>query len=126
MHTISIKSFLLLLLLVTSVNLQAKPHKVKHLKSTGVASWYSYQKSNRSHKTASGEIFNPAKMTAAHKTLPFGTKVLVTNNENHKSVVVTINDRGPFVRGRSIDLSKAAAKRIGMTGTQKVTLKIIS
>ncbi|WP_130733244.1 septal ring lytic transglycosylase RlpA family protein [Flavobacterium sp. J27] len=59
-------------------------------------------------KTASGSIFNNSKYTAAHKKLPFGTKVLVTNVANHKSVLVTITDRGPYTKGREIDLSKAA------------------
>jgi rare lipoprotein A len=75
----------------------------------GGASWYALHS-----RTASGEMMNPAKMTAAHKTLPFGTKVKVTNKATGKSVVVRINDRGPFIRGRIIDLSKAAAGRIGM------------
>ena len=59
-------------------------------------------------------MMNPAQMTAAHKTLPFGTKVKVTNKRTGKSVVVRINDRGPFIRGRIIDLSKSAAGKIGM------------
>jgi len=67
-------------------------------------------------RTASGGWFNPNAMTAAHKTLPFGTKVRVTNRSNGKSVVVTINDRGPYVAGRVIDLSRAAAQAISMTG----------
>jgi len=67
-------------------------------------------------RTASGARFNPEAMTAAHRTLPFGTKVRVTNKRNGRSVVVTINDRGPFIRGRVIDLSRAAARVIGMTG----------
>jgi rare lipoprotein A len=66
---------------------------------------------------ASGGRFNPNAMTAAHKTLPFGTKVRVTNRNNGRSVVVTINDRGPYIKGRIIDLSKAAAGRVGMTAT---------
>ncbi len=65
---------------------------------------------------ASGGRFNPNALTAAHKTLPFGTKVRVTNHNNGRSVVVTINDRGPYVGGRIIDLSKAAAQAISMTG----------
>ncbi|MBI1651230.1 septal ring lytic transglycosylase RlpA family protein [Hyphomicrobium sulfonivorans] len=64
--------------------------------------------------TASGVRFNPNAMTAAHRSLPFGTKVRVTNKRNGKSVVVTINDRGPFIKGRIIDLSNAAAGVIGM------------
>ena len=70
---------------------------------------------------------NPAKLTAAHKSLPFGTKVKVTNSRSGKSVVVRINDRGPFIRGRVLDLSKAAAQNIGMihSGHAKVCYEII-
>lgn len=75
----------------------------------GSASWYAL-----TSRTASGEMMNPAKLTAAHKTLPFGTKLKVTNKNNGRSVVVRINDRGPFIKGRVIDLSKAAAREIGM------------
>ena len=75
----------------------------------GNASWYAL-----TSKTASGERMNPAKLTAAHKTLPFGTKLRVTNPNNGKSVVVRINDRGPFIKGRVLDLSKAAAQHIGI------------
>ena len=64
--------------------------------------------------TANGERMNPSAMTAAHKSLPFGTRIKVVNKSNGKSVVVRINDRGPFIRGRIVDLSKAAAKSIGM------------
>lgn len=74
----------------------------------GSASWYALNS-----KTASGERMNPAAMTAAHRSLPFGTKVKVTNRNNGKAVVVRINDRGPFVRGRILDLSKAAAAKLG-------------
>lgn len=133
MRTISIKSFILLVLLSITTQVQAKQHKhikqVHHKivhKMSGTASWYSYQASNRSHKTASGELFSPNKHTAAHRTLPFGTKVKVTNMKNQKSITVTINDRGPFVKGRIIDLSKSAAKAISMDGVQKVNLRIIS
>ena len=75
----------------------------------GRASWYALHS-----KTANGERMNPSAMTAAHRSLPFGTKVRVVNKANGKSVLVRINDRGPFIRGRIIDLSKAAAKSIGM------------
>lgn len=78
----------------------------------GKASWYGPGFHGRS--TASGERFNQGNMTAAHKSLPFGTKLRVTNKRNGKSVVVRINDRGPFVRGRLLDLSKGAASQIGM------------
>ena len=74
----------------------------------GNASWYALYS-----QTASGEQMNPAELTAAHRTLPFGTKLKVTNQRNGKSVIVRINDRGPFIKGRLIDLSKAAANRLG-------------
>jgi rare lipoprotein A len=82
------------------------------ISQTGKASYYSNKFNGR--KTASGEKFRNSKLTAAHKTLPFGTKVKVTNLDNRKSVKVKINDRGPFVAGRIIDLSKKAARRIDM------------
>ena len=74
----------------------------------GKASWYALNS-----RTASGERMNPSAMTAAHRSLPFGTKLRVTNQKNGKSVIVRINDRGPFVRGRVLDLSKGAAQRLG-------------
>ncbi|MFD1329271.1 septal ring lytic transglycosylase RlpA family protein [Mycoplana ramosa] len=88
----------------------------------GRASWYAL-----TSRTASGERMNPAKLTAAHKSLRFGTKVKVTNSNNGKSVVVRINDRGPFIRGRVLDLSKAAASEIGMIGAghAKVCYQIV-
>ena len=78
----------------------------------GVASYYGKRFAGR--PTASGEIFNPVKLTAAHRTLPFGSKVKVTNKRNGRSVVVRINDRGPFSKGRVIDLSRKAAEEIGL------------
>ncbi|AYD03456.1 septal ring lytic transglycosylase RlpA family protein [Neorhizobium sp. NCHU2750] len=89
----------------------------------GHASWYAL-----SSKTASGERMNASKLTAAHRSLPFGTKVLVTNKRNGKSVVVRINDRGPFIRGRVLDVSKAAAQDIGMvsTGTAQVCYQVLA
>ncbi len=85
-----------------------------------------YYKSGK--QTANGERFNPNGLTAAHRTLPFGTKVRVTNMRNGKSVVVRINDRGPFIRGRVIDLSLGAAKLVEMTtsGVAKVTYSILN
>jgi len=74
--------------------------------------------------TASGERFNPKKLTAAHKSLPLHSVVRVVNVRNGKSVIVRINDRGPYVRGRIIDLSKAAAERIEMTGSGIVPVKV--
>lgn len=79
-------------------------------KNTTIASHYNDKFNGR--KTASGEIFSNSKLTAANKTLPFGTKVKITNIKNGKSVVVRINDRGPFVKGRAFDLSKAAFSEI--------------
>ncbi len=92
---------------------------------TGIASWYGGKFHGR--KTSSGEVYDMYKLTAAHKTLPFGTIVLVTNLENDKTVTVKVNDRGPFVSGRIIDLSKAAASRIDLlkTGTARVKIDIV-
>ncbi|MXO90586.1 septal ring lytic transglycosylase RlpA family protein [Altererythrobacter aquaemixtae] len=92
---------------------------------TGVASYYGRRFHGR--LTANGERFNMNAMTAAHKTLPFGTRVRVTNPRNGKAVVVRINDRGPFIRGRTIDLSRAAAGEIGIIsrGHGRVELDII-
>lgn len=94
-------------------------------KFTGEASYYADKYHGR--MTANGEIFDMNKISAAHKTLPFGTKLKVTNISNGKTVTVKINDRGPFVGGRIIDLSKAAAERIGMieSGVTKVELEVI-
>jgi rare lipoprotein A (peptidoglycan hydrolase) len=78
-----------------------------------VASWYG--PGFVGHVTSDGEIYNPKELTAASKTLPIGSRVRVTNPDNGGSVVVRINDRGPYVRGRSLDLSRSAARRIGMT-----------
>ena len=92
----------------------------------GSASWYG--KKFHGRPTASGEIYDMYKLTAAHKKLPLGTYVKVTNLSNGKSVIVKINDRGPYVKGRIIDLSYAAAKKIGMVkkGVQKVKIEAIS
>ncbi len=85
---------------------------------TGIASVYAYSGS----KTASGERANPGALTGAHRTLPFGSQVRVTNKRNGQSVVVRINDRGPFVRGRVIDVTPAAARVLGFSGLAPVTL----
>jgi peptidoglycan lytic transglycosylase len=87
----------------------------------GHASWYALHS-----RTASGEMMNPSAMTAAHRSLPFGTKVLVENLSNGKSVLVTINDRGPFIAGRIIDVSKAAASSLGMLGSGTARVKVSS
>lgn len=98
-------------------------HHVRH-HSHSNASWYG--PGFHGHRTASGQRFNMFALTAAHKTLPLGSKVKVTNNNTAESVVVTINDRGPFVRGRIIDLSYAAARAIGLNGVGNVSLKVIN
>ena len=92
---------------------------------TGVASYYADKFHGK--KTASGEIFDQEDYTAAHRTLPFGTKVLVTNIENNKSVIVRINDRGPFKNNRLIDVSRAAAEELDMIklGIAEVEIKVL-
>jgi rare lipoprotein A len=90
---------------------------------TGTASWYG--PGFQGKKTASGATFNTHAYTAAHKYLKFGTKVKVTNLSNQRSVLVTITDRGPYVRGRIIDLSQAAKNALGMGGTAKVSLESV-
>ena len=87
---------------------------------TGVASYYKHGK-----QTANGERFDPHGLTAAHRTLPFGTRVLVTNLRNGKSVIVRINDRGPFAHGRVIDLSLGAAKVVGLTSSGVAKVKVV-
>jgi rare lipoprotein A len=96
----------------------AKPVSVQ----TGVASWY-----GEPQRTASGERFNPNELTAAHRRLPLGTRVRVTNLKNSRSTVVRINDRGPYIKGRILDLSKAAARELAMinAGTTKVRVEVL-
>lgn len=88
----------------------------------GLASYYS-----RGQKTANGERFKPSEMTAAHRTLPFGTRVRVTRLDTGSSVTVRINDRGPYIRGRNVDLSRAAADKLGMRdrGVAKVKIDVL-
>ena len=88
---------------------------------TGIASIYGYEGS----KTASGERASAKGFTAAHRTLPFGSRVRVVNKRNGKTVVVRINDRGPFIKGRIIDVTPAAAKTLGFSGLTKVALERI-
>ena len=92
---------------------------------SGRASWYGHKFHGR--RTANGEIFDSNALTAAHPSLPFGTKVRVTNLRNGHSVIVRINDRGPFVKGRIIDVSAAAARVLNMvnSGTARVQLDIL-
>jgi rare lipoprotein A len=117
-------------LLVTPLQSSAKTrhhHAASAQKSQiGIASFYG--KKFHGRNTANGEVFNNNALTAAHLTLPFGSKVKVTCLRNGKSVIVRINDRGPHVRGRMIDLSYAAAKKIGLVklGTAKVKLEVLN
>jgi rare lipoprotein A len=90
---------------------------------TGIASWYGPGFQGR--RTANGERFDTNQLTAAHKTLPFGTRVRVRSLVNGKEVVVRINDRGPFIAGRIIDLSRAAAQAIGMSGVKRVVIETL-
>lgn len=99
--------------------------EAKHELSVGIASYYAAKFHGR--RTASGEKFSSKLLTAAHLTLPFGTQLKVTNLQNMKSVIVRVNDRGPHVRGRIVDLSRAAAQAIGLiqTGTARVVLEVV-
>ena len=92
---------------------------------TGMASYYTVKETSR--KTASGRAYDDSEPTAAHRTLPFGTRVKVTNLENGRSVVVTITDRGPFRKGRVIDVSKAAARDLGFLreGVTRVRVEVL-
>lgn len=90
---------------------------------TCIASQYGTGDGYGGRRTASGEIMRPSALTAAHRTHAFGTHVTVTNLGNGRSVTVRINDRGPFVRGRCVDLSRAAANAIGMKGLARVTVQ---
>jgi rare lipoprotein A len=114
---------------------QPKPYKVlgkwyqplpnsKGFRQRGRASWYG--RDFHGKKTSNGEIYNMYAMTAAHKTLPLGTYVRVLNLENNRSIVVRINDRGPFVRGRIIDLSYTAAKEIGIVGPGTARVEVVA
>ncbi len=104
-------------------------NRVKNVKSVvsnhklmGIASFYGYESGNR---TASGSRFNPLGLSAAHRTLPLNSMVKVTNLKNNKSVVLKINDRGPYVKGRIIDLSLGAARTIGLNGVGKVSIELL-
>ena len=85
----------------------------------GIASIYS------GGKTANGEVASPGRLTAAHRSLPFGTMVRVINHQNGRSIVVRINDRGPFIRGRVIDLTPAGAHALGFSGLTRVSLSVV-
>ncbi|MGJ4929326.1 septal ring lytic transglycosylase RlpA family protein [Bradyrhizobium sp. HKCCYLS2038] len=90
-----------------------------HAASSGLASYYS-----EGRRTASGERFDPSELTAAHRSLPFGTRLQVTNVKTGRSVVVRVNDRGPFVQGRVVDVSYSAAQALGMVNTGVAPVKV--
>ncbi len=111
---------------VEASSLSVRPSSGKVLLTLeGVASYYADDFHGK--LTSNGETFNMNDATAAHRTFPFGTKIRVTNLTNNKSVIVRVNDRGPFVEGRIIDLSLGAAKEIGLvqTGTARVRLEVV-
>lgn len=123
---------LAVLLLASCSTLPTQPPASRHVKTTlydskpvkvetGIASWY------KDKRTASGERFDVNALTAAHKKLPFGTKVKVVDLKTNKSIIVRINDRGPYKKGRVIDLSIGAARRLGMydRGIAKVRLEVL-
>jgi len=120
------KGFLCLLIFFILVECSSVPEKRDSIwigyTESGKASYYAMK--FQSKKTASGELYDSAKKTAAHKKLPFGTKVRVTNIKNSKSVIVIINDRGPFVKGRIVDLSSSAFCRIANLGAGVIEVKI--
>jgi len=89
----------------------------------GLASWYGPGFYGR--KTASGELYDGKEMTAAHRTLPFNSRVKVTRIDDGRSVLVRINDRGPWTKGCIIDLSRAAAKKLGLSGIAKVVIRLV-
>ncbi len=104
--------------------------ETRNYKETGIASWYGEEtrKKNGGHMTANGEKFDPDKLSAAHKYLPLPVHVRVTNLETKRSIVVRVNDRGPFAHNRVIDLSAGAAKKLGFyeKGTARVSIEVVS
>ena len=114
----------MVLLIISIVCLPLSPTNLVRASAdegAGIASIYS---SDIGSETASGQKLNPEALTAAHRTLPFGTEVRVTNTNNRRSVLVIINDRGPFVRGRIIDLTPAAARALAFSGLAPVALDL--
>jgi rare lipoprotein A len=116
---------LLIALQVLPADAQVPAPDGRTLRQEGIASWYGAEFAGR--PTASGELFNPSGLTAAHPTLPFGTMLKITNKHNNKEVTVRVNDRGPFVSARIIDVSRAAAEQLDMvsTGTAPVIVEIL-
>jgi len=110
------------IIFVTCGNAALADQIPKNIATSGMASYYGY-----GGRTANGERHNANAMTAAHRSLPFGTKVKVTNKSNGKSVVLRINDRGPFIRGRIIDVSTGAADKLGFRkrGVARVDIAVV-
>jgi rare lipoprotein A len=121
-HPLRILSFALLLAGPAAGIDHAVARPEAMFEQVGVASWYGPGFHGR--LTASGEPFDQNDLTAAHRNLPLGSEVKVTNLENGRSITVQINDRGPYVKGRVIDLSKAAARRLGMAGDGLAKVRI--
>ena len=119
------RAILVIIMMISTLGLFSFKNNATDAKKTSFASYYHDKFNGR--KTASGEIFSNSKLTAAHRTLPFGTEVKVTNLSTGKSVVVEINDRGPFHSSRALDLSKAAFNSIGnhKNGTMPVEYEIV-
>jgi len=117
-YPISVKAVAIAALPFLVTAAQADTGKVQ----TGIASVYSYHGS----KTASGERANKHGLTAAHRSLPFGTRVKVTNKRNGKSVIVRINDRGPFIKGRIIDLTPKGAEALSFSGLAPVAVAVVN
>jgi len=115
--------FFVLTALIVPCNLAAQTAEI--FRQEGIASWYGKEFDGR--PTASGEIFDSSQLTAAHPSLPFGTRIVITNQHNNKSVTVRVNDRGPFVAARIIDVSKAAAEQLDIiaTGTAPVVVESV-
>jgi rare lipoprotein A len=103
--------------------------KARTYRERGIASWYGREtlKNEGGHMTANGEVFDPDGLSAAHKYLPLPTYVRVKNLENGRSIIVRVNDRGPFVKGRIIDLSTGAARKLGFydEGTVRVDVEVV-
>lgn len=113
---------ILFAVLALPVAAQARSGQDRHHATSGVASWYG--KEHQGKPTASGEAFDRNELTAAHRSLPLGTLLRVTNPSNGREVVVRVNDRGPFVRGRVLDLSEKAARALGMLDRGKARVEI--
>lgn len=126
---LSIKLCILIFAVLFFISCASTSH-VKYAPQQGgeyvIASWYGKKFNGR--PTASGEKYNMHAMTCAHRTFRFGTKLRVTNPDNNRSVVVTVNDRGPFIKGRTLDLSYGAAKKIGLIkkGVGRVKMEYLS